>query len=218
MSLRKSLLVTCFVSAVTACGGGGQVEPISPAVRAALSGSWTLNAGLSDNPQEALRRGATGARRPTGGRSGGAVRGGFPGGRRGGAGGRGGRGSGAPAAGGQPNAEAMRALMSTLRPAQRMILELTDSAVSLRTGRGEPLVLTLDGTEVEIALPGDRTLKAKAEWKDDRLVVRRDISGVGTVTESYALIPDTGQLEVEVSSRIRGRGISMRRVYDPESG
>jgi len=74
-----------------------------------------------------------------------------------------------------------------MRPAERLILTVTDSTVELRTGRGAPLLLRRDGEESAIDLGNDRTMKARAEWKGETFEVRADLGGGFTVTRSYSL-------------------------------
>ena len=68
-------------------------------------------------------------------------------------------------------------MMQLMRPAERVILTVTDSTVETRTGRGAPLILNLDGEEVEIDLGDDLTMKTRAEWKDETLELRNDFGG-----------------------------------------
>ncbi len=107
--------------------------------------------------------------------------------------------------------------MRAMRPAERLILTVTDSTVELRTGRGAPLLLRLDGEESEIDLGDDRTMKARADWKGETLEVRADLGGGFTITRSYSLDSETGHLQIDVSSRVRGRRMQTIQVYDRTS-
>ena len=104
--------------------------------------------------------------------------------------------------------------MQLMRPAVRLILTLTDSTVETRTGRGAPLILNLDGEEVETDLGNDLTMKTKAEWKDGTLELRNDFGRGFWIERSYSLDAETGHLLVDVSSRVRGQRVGTRQVYD----
>ncbi len=108
-------------------------------------------------------------------------------------------------------------MMRLMRPAQRLILTVTDSTVELRTGREVPLLLRLDGEEIEIDLGDDQTMKVKAEWKGETLELRTDLGGGFSIDQSYSLDSETGRLEIDVSSRVRGRRIRTVQVYDRTS-
>ena len=112
---------------------------------------------------------------------------------------------------------AMRRVMRAMRPAERLILTVTDSMVELRTGRGAPLLLRLDGEEIEIDLGDDRSMKARAAWKGETLELRADLGGGFTINRSYSLDSETGHLQIDVSSRVRGRRMQTIQVYDRTS-
>ena len=107
--------------------------------------------------------------------------------------------------------------MLAMRPAERLILTVTDSTVELRTGRRAPLLLRLDGEEIEVDLGEDQTMKARAEWKDEALEIRGDLGGGFSIEQSYSLDSETGRLEIDFSSRVRGRRIRTTQVYDRTS-
>jgi len=71
--------------------------------------------------------------------------------------------------------------MRAMRPAERLVLTVTDSMVELRTGCGAPLLLRLDGEEIDIDLGDDRSMKARAEWKGETLEFRADLGGGFTI-------------------------------------
>ena len=107
--------------------------------------------------------------------------------------------------------------MRAMRPAERLILTVADSTVELRTGRGAPLLLRLDREEIEIDLGDDQTMKVRAEWKGETLEIRADLGGGFSIRRSYSLDSETGRLEIDVSSRVRGRRIRTIQVYDRTS-
>jgi hypothetical protein len=216
--------------AAVACGGGPKhIGEITPVVQTRISGAWTLNEDETDDPQEALERsradrGTTG--RPTV-EGGGGARGGMPGaGGRGGmtgtggrgampAGARGGRGERAPAAGRNP--DALRATMRLVTvPPRRMQVTLTDSVVTVEYSPSDVWVLPF-GDKVKKELADDLTLEAKAEWENDRLIIRRSVSGGGSVVETFMPAVDGSRLTVAVEASLGGPGggVEIRRVYDP---
>ena len=212
------VLAAITVVAAASCGGSGEVRPVPPAFQDGLSGTWVRNANLSEDPRDAAGRGngaggggdsfAGGSR--SGGRGGG-------GGGRGGAsgGGRGGRGG---AGGGQVDPEAMQRLRQAMRPAERVVLAVADSTVEVRTGRGAPLLIKLDGQEIAIDVGADQTMKAKAQWKGDELEIKVDLGGGISVDRSYSFDSESGRLQIETSSSMNGRRMRSIQVYDRESG
>jgi hypothetical protein len=104
--------------------------------------------------------------------------------------------------------------MQLMGPAERLILTVTDATVETRTGRGAPLILNLDGEEVETDLGNDLTMKTKAEWRDETLELRNDFGMGFWIERSYSLDAETGHLLIEVSSRVRGQRVRTRQVYD----
>jgi len=105
-------------------------------------------------------------------------------------------------------------MMQLMRPAERLILTVTDSTVETRTGRGAPLILNLDGEEVEIDLGDDLTMKTRAEWKDGMLELRNDFGRGFWIERSYSLDAETGHLLIDISSRMRGQRVRTLQVYD----
>ena len=210
MRTLHCVLAAITVVSVAGCGGGGEVRPVPPAFQDGFSGTWVRNASLSQDPEQTAGRGG-GA-----GNSGDAFgRGRGSGGGRGAGGSRGGRrGGGGGAGGGDIDPADMQRIMRAMRPAQRAILALTDSTVELTTGRGAPLLLGLDGEETEIELGGDETMKARAEWKGETLEIRTNLGGGLSITRTYSLDQETGRMEIDVSSNVRGRRIRRVQVYD----
>ena len=79
----------------------------------------------------------------------------------------------------------------------------------------ESLVIAgLDGEETEIELGGNETMKARAEWKGETLEIRANLGGGLSISRSYSLDRETGRLEVDISSNVRGRRIRRIDVYD----
>jgi hypothetical protein len=197
MRTLTCVLFGVILLGVAGCGGSGEVRPVPPAFQDGFSGTWVRNAALSQNPQEAAGEGDA-----------------FGGGGRG-VGRGGGRGGGRGRAGGNDFDPAeMQRLMQLMGPAERLILTVTDATVETRTGRGAPLILNLDGEEVETDLGNDLTMKTKAEWRDETLELRNDFGMGFWIERSYSLDAETGHLLIEVSSRVRGQRVRTRQVYD----
>ena len=217
MRTLQCVLSAIILVGVSGCGGGGEVRLVPPAFQDGFSGTWVRNASLSENPREATGRGNRGGgRRDVFG--GGGRRGGGGGARRGGGGARRGGGNGrGGATEGDVDPAAMRRVMRAMRPAERLILTVTDSMVELRTGRGAPLLLRLDGEEIEIDLGDDRSMKARAAWKGETLELRADLGGGFTINRSYSLDSETGHLRIDVSSRARDRRMQTIQMYDRTS-
>ncbi len=237
--MRTTIFATVLGGAIlslSACGGGGRLEPVPPAYRTGFTGRWLLNRDLTTNmgaPGSGEARGAPG----TEGGGGYGGEGGGYGGRGGGYGGRGGYGGyggrgGDGDEGGRPGGRegrgggrfdrvAMRETMQLLTPSPMLELELRDSTVTIETGRqsDEKLTLPLDDKKVETELPEKHKLDAQAKFdpKDDVLVVQRSVSGGGSVVEKYTLTPEADRIIVEVTFK-GGPGGSrkLRRVYDRE--
>lgn len=223
MRTLRCVLSAIMMVGVAGCGGGGgEVRPVPPAFQSGFSGTWVRNADLSENPQEAAGQGNRGG----GGAIGSGARGGGGRGGGGGAGARGGGGGGARGGGGggrratagnDLDAAAMQRMMRFMRPAQRLILTVTDSTIEVRRGRGASLLLALDGEEIEVDLGDDQTMKARAEWKGGTLELRSDFGRGFSINQSYSLDSETGRLEIDSSSRVRGRRIRTLQVYDRAS-
>ena len=71
--------------------------------------------------------------------------------------------------------------------------------------------------EIEIDLGDDQTMKARAEWKRETLELRTDLGGGFSINQSYSLDSETGRMEIDISSRVRGRRIQTIQVYDRTS-
>ncbi len=207
------VLAAITVVATASCGGSGEVRPVPLAFQDGLSGTWVRNAGLSEDPRDSAGRGSG-----AGGRGDSFAGGARSGGRGGGGGGRGGAGRGGRggAVGGQVDPEAMQMLMQAMRPAQRVVLAVADSTVEVRTGRGAPLLIKLDGQEIAIDVGANQTMKAKAEWKGDELEIQVDLGRGISVDRSYSLDSESGRLQIETSSSMNGRRMRSVQVYDRE--
>jgi hypothetical protein len=223
----------------TGCGGGHRIAEITPAHEQRLTGHWVLDEKESGSPDSLFRRprGGRGGARGGDGDGGGAPpgggegRGGF-GGRGGGMGGMGGRGGfgggmgGRGGMGGAPRARSGQMNPAAMQATRRLVMAheealdivLTDSAATVTYPGEEPWVM-LFGETVERKVSDDVTIKAKAEWDDERLVVTRSVSGGGSLKETFEPALDARRLVVDVEPSFGGGGprggSEFQRVYGP---
>src|SRR5688500_18137148 len=109
-------------------------------------------------------------------------------------------------------------LHSQMRPIPLLRIQQGDSTVAISDASGQFATCSLDGRKFrEPQLIGE-DIEIVAKWKDRKLTIERKLPSLGTIRESYALDPATGELvlEVKVSGSRLPRGIEMRRVYQPE--
>lgn len=167
--------------------------PAAAQDRPDLSGTWSMNMEASEHPTPQMRSGMSAAQVTRGTRA-------ETGSRRG-------RPSEAP----PPNP---RLVQEVLNPPRRIVVEQTDSTVSLAQERGAPLVYFTDGRRMREEIGEGITLQTRAEWKGEELRVERRVpSAETTVRMTIRLDRDTGQLVVR--SRLEGPGRpELRRVYD----
>jgi len=181
-----------------------------------LSGSWTLNERLSENPRDKMRetmqqRGGDMGRGMSGGTGG---RGGGMGGGMGG--GKGGRGGGVGGADGM-DPDAMRRRMEQLmRAAQSMVINHAEPTLSIRYDDGSERVIYTDG-RVQEREGGIGYVETKAKWKKDgRLVVKATTEQGRRVKEIFQHSSGESRLYVTIELESDGRmpEVSFQRVYD----
>jgi hypothetical protein len=195
-----------------------------------LSGTWTLNDELSQDPRAALReaqeknrpaQGGGGRRGGRRGGGGGGVPGGGDPGTQGGQGGRARQGAadgsgaesdehsgGAEGAGGEFGLGARELHIAGTGP------QLTLSGADGREER----VLYTDGRKVSAEKAGVGTVKTQAQWKDGALEVVTQLPKGRTKTEIFEMTHDRKRLYVLVTLEGYGRmpTVTFKRVYDPE--
>jgi hypothetical protein len=200
------LLTTTFVLSLIVAGRAQSATHL-------LTGAWTLNTELSDQPPARGERGDEGDR----GRRGG---GGFGGGRRGGGMGRGGFGGGMGRGGGARGGmdpedmarmrEAMRDIMDA---PERLTITETETMVVITSGDGRTTRLSTDGKKVK----DDNTkIERKTKWDGSRLVSEISGAGPGKITQTYTVDPDARQLRITMQTE-GGRERQSRtvtHVYD----
>lgn len=194
MRYRKFLILPALLLA----GAVTRVAAQRPA--ASLAGVWRLNPEKSQemNPQAVgSYQGVLGHRGTLGGA---------------------GRTGGIPSGGRQEPLPDPAVLLSLMRPIPQLRIQQSDSTVAISDASGQFATYPLDGRKFrEPQLIGE-DIEIVAKWKDRKLTIERKLPSLGTIRESYALDPATGELvlEVKVSGSRLPRGIEMRRVYQPE--
>jgi len=185
-----------------------------------LSGTWTLDTYLSDNPEQIAREVQydTGQRQledlfggaEAGGR-GGYGRGGYP---------RSPRRGGAPLRG-EPSMSAedeklLKELVDAVQfPPPTLTISQSGDEVTI-AGAGSPATLHANGTVEKVQLESG-VVERTAGWEGPQLVVAYKVGRAGTLRYSYLIAPTTKQLLVRVNfERDRQRGpFDIKLVYDP---
>jgi hypothetical protein len=180
--------------------GPGTVTPLPD-----LSGTWTLNESLSQDPRTMLRE-AAGKMHPGEGDGGG---GGRRGGRRGGGNGE------APGAEGEEHPGGADFGLG----ARDLHISGTATELTLASADGrEQRVLHADGQKRSEEKPGVGKVETQAQWKDGALeVVTKGPKG-RRKTEIFEMTHDRKKLYVLITLEGYGRmpAVTFRRVYDPE--
>jgi hypothetical protein len=191
-----------------------------------LSGAWTLDSYLSDNPEQIARA----LRLDTGQSPTDESLGGLEGGRYGGRGmGRGGYGRGGYGrAGGAPSsgrpepisAEDSKLLQELTDAVQfappALTITQTGSDVTIAGGSGAAQTLHGNGKAEKQQL-GAGLVERTASWEGPHLVVRYQVGHAGTLKYTYSVAPTTRQLVVRVSFD-RGQQTApfeIKLIYDP---
>jgi hypothetical protein len=194
MGYRNFLILPALLAA-------GAVPPVAAQHPAAsLAGVWRLNPDKSQemNPQAVgSYQGVLGRRGTLGGA---------------------GRTGGIPSGGRQEPLPDPTVLLSLMRPIPQLRIQQSDSTIAISDASGEFATYPTDGRKFrEPQLIGE-DIEIVAKWKDRKLTIERKLPALGTIRESYALDPATGELvlEVKVTGSRLPRGIEMRRVYQPE--
>lgn len=183
-----------------------------------LTGAWTLNKELSDQPPDRSggQEGA-GRRGGGGGRGGGGHHGGFSGGGFGG----GGTGRG-PEMDKDEMARKREAMRDILVPPDHLTIVQTDSMIVLTGGDGRTTRLSPDGKKVK---DENTHLERKTKWDGAKLVSEISGLGNGKITQTLALDAEHHQLritaEMENQGGSSGSGQAKTRtithVYDADA-
>jgi hypothetical protein len=182
------LPLAALILTVIAGAGQARAQDPGPAPESAaeLEGYWSLNAALSDDPDDQLRN-VRGAMPPPGRTPPDA-------------------GSAPP---GAPSLEAVR------RAVQGFSLALADAAVVIGYP-GRELTLPTDGAKQKIQLADGEEAEYRAWWQEARLLVERKLDRGLTATEEYWVQDGTGRLHVLTRLTGDGlpNTIAFVRVYD----
>jgi len=220
-----NLPATCILTGLLYAGGASVRS--AAAQHPDLSGRWKFNVVQSDPTPDWTQVGDTsgGERRGShqpgmgGGRGGSGGRRGSYGGEGGGERGeRGERGEGSTAGG---MSETQRhGISQTIQLASRapavFTIALTDSTVTVTETSAQARVFRTDGRQHQQPADsaGHGAVEITTYWQGNALVVERQVSGGGKVTEDYFRSQDGKQLFVIVSVDTGLHAIAFRRVYD----
>ena len=185
----------------------GQPAPQATPAGVSFAGTWVYNPDDSDQPGRYGMSGGGGY----GGRGGG-MRGGFGGGR--GFGGRGGGGGDRD----RGNPEDRDAADSLLRqPPGRLVIQQTDSTVTISPRDRTAYTLFFDGRDVTVSDSSGRSWSVNGRWHGKRFEVRRVLRGGANVTESYEVKKNGQRLVIHVKLEREGSDTQMpefERAYD----
>ena len=178
--------------------------------KSALTGGWTLNKELSDQPPE---RGDEGGQPPRGRGNGagfGRGRGGF------GRGGMGGGGMGRD--GGRTNSDDMArqrdAMRDITQPSAHLTITETESMIVITAADGRTTRLSADGKKVK---DENTKIERKTKWDGEKLVSEISGIGPGKMTQSFAVDPEHHQLRITVQmDGGRGQPRTITHVYDAD--
>jgi len=182
-----------------------------------LSGGWTLNKDLSDQPPAATSTPPDGQGRSGGG---GGRSGGF-GGRRGGGGFGGGRGGGGAIGGGNGSSTAnsadaarVREVMSDLtNPPAHWVITQTDTLIIMTDQDGRSLRLSPDNKKIK---NDDTKTERQTKWDGEKLV--SEITGLpaGKITETYSVDQELHQLRLATQIGDSKTARTLVHVYDAD--
>lgn len=184
-----------------------------------LSGTWVINAGLSDNPQEVFRKhieemraqgrgpGGEGGERGGGGEGGeGGWGGGGGGHHHGGWGGEGGE-------GGQGGGSADAPHRQRMAPASRIVILEDDRKITMIPEGRDTITVYPDGQKRKIKTRLGEA-EVKGEWKGQSLVLTTRMPNGHEITRTYS-IDDNGRLQIADQIELRnGDTVQVVTRYD----
>ncbi|HWW88256.1 MAG TPA: hypothetical protein VNZ26_31880 [Vicinamibacterales bacterium] len=179
----------------------------------ALTGAWTLNKDLSDEP--VTRDGRDETDRGDGTRRGGGMgRGGF--GRGGGGFGRGGSGGGVGGANPEDTARVRDAMRDIMNPPDHLVITQTDSTIVMTGPDGRTTRLSADGKKIK---DENTKVERKTKWDGGKLV--SEITGLGPrkLTQTFAVDEEHHQLRIAVQADAgrSGQPRTTTHVYDQDA-
>jgi hypothetical protein len=215
MIQRRYPIAATFVVLLLAMAGGALAAP--PA--ADLSGTWILNAEMSDDPQEELRKWVQ-ARGVGGGAPAGTGAGDVGGGSYDVAGGGGGRGMAGIGGG-------LMAMMERFsQNTEKLTIAQSDPEVTITNAAGQSNMVFTDGRVVESTGEDGGKTKVKTRWKKDKMIIDIDFPtrpnpAGGTLTPSLTMtysLDKAGRMLLESTVGIGATvpPLSVERVYDRE--
>jgi len=227
---RDPLLALAILVAVSRGGRASAAdESLVRLTPAGLSGAWTLDLALSDDPAEKMREAAGGSGGSRGGGGGG--RGGFGGGRGGGGGGgRGGYGGGSrggdsgggtasgSGGGGRRETESSGTPNELLWDVHRLVVTdglEKDPKFVVEMGDGSNRTLYTDGRKVEDEQPTGTT-KIQTKRKSGKVVVDTEYPNGREVVETWEVLSNPRLLVVTTKISGKRGKFTFKRVWDPE--
>jgi hypothetical protein len=164
-----------------------------------LTGAWTLNKHLSDDPGQVMTA-MHGERRSGSGH--GPWR-------------HGGRGHGGTDS---AQMQATHARMHRAIAPARLTVTQSTGSITFTDGDGRSQTLTTNNKKQKVPLD-DRTVEVRTKWVDGRLVKETSAWDGVKLTETYSLASEPRQLHVmmKLESPHLPRSVNLRRVYDAES-
>jgi hypothetical protein len=187
-----------------------------PPATGVLTGAWTLNKDLSDQPSARGERGDDRGRGRRGDGGGGFGRGG---GRRGRGGfGGGGMGRGGDRGGMSPEdmARTRDAMRDITDPSDHLTITETGSMVVITSGDGRTTRLSPDGKKIK----DDNTrIERKTKWDAGKLVSEITGAGPGKMIQTFAVDPETRQLRisVQIEAGRSGQARTINHLYDADA-
>jgi len=186
----------------------------APSAATPLVGGWTLNAELSDSPQDGASGDRAGGRDGNGGtgggrrRGGGGFGGGFGGGR-----GRGG-GQGIATADPQETARLRDAMRDVLNPPARLTIVQTENMIIITGPDGRTTRLSPDGKKIK----DDSTkIDRRTKWDAGKLVSEIGGLPMGKIIETWSVDPEHHQLHISLKNDDDRRPLMVTRVYDADA-
>ena len=230
LSRRDPLLALAILVAVSRGGRASAAdESLVRLTPAGLSGAWTLDLALSDDPAEKMREAAGGSGGSRGGGGGG--RGGFGGGRGGGGGGgRGGYGGGSrggdsgggtasgSGGGGRRETESSGTPNELLWDVHRLVVTdglEKDPKFVVEMGDGSNRTLYTDGRKIEDE-QATGTTKIQAKRKSGKIVVDTEYPNGREVVETWEVLSNPRLLVVTTKISGKRGKFTFKRVWDPE--
>jgi hypothetical protein len=213
--LRVTPIAILF-SCLTAFGLS-RVASAQPPDKDVLTGAWTLNKDLSDQPTRREsdddrgqgRQGSGGGGRRGGGGMG---RGGFGGGMGRGGGGGMGRGGMNP----EDMARMREAMREIMDAPEHLTITETESMVVITSADGRTTRLAPTGKKIK----DDNTkVERKTKWDAGKLVSEISGAGPGKMTQTFAVDPQTHQLRItlQMEGGRSGQGRTITHVYEPDA-